>query len=66
MAWPIERKHPRVKIALAAEARHSLENYSRQRRGLLHRDGADTGPRKRNRRTALAGQRKNRGASGSG
>jgi hypothetical protein len=30
MAWPIERKHPRVKIALSAEARHPLENYPRR------------------------------------
>jgi len=30
MGWPIERKHPRLKIAVPVEAHHPLENYPRR------------------------------------
>jgi c-di-GMP-binding flagellar brake protein YcgR len=30
MGWPVERKYPRVKVAVPAETRHPLENYPRR------------------------------------
>jgi len=30
MAWPVERKHPRVKVALQAELRSPAENFPRR------------------------------------
>ena len=30
MTWPVERKYPRVKVALAAETRHPMENFPRR------------------------------------